>query len=107
MNDCSLPWNTSSNKQIKMDSKATMLHSMAPKDVGSSVSNKSTLHERVSTTGSQQTTPWCSHLGKRKAGHRATSFLVILELVNRKGISLKTIGDVLQSPLKGTCGFCV
>lgn len=31
--DCSLPWNTSYSKQIKMDSKATGLHSTAQKGV--------------------------------------------------------------------------
>lgn len=38
--DCSLPRNTSYSKQIKMDSKATMLHSMAQKGVEVVFANK-------------------------------------------------------------------
>lgn len=71
-----------------------MLHNMAQKDVGVVFANRPVLCRRVNAAGSQQMTPRCSHLGKRRAGHRATSFLAILELVNRKGISLKTIGFV-------------
>lgn len=71
-----------------------MLHNMAQKGVGFMFINKPMLHSRVNTAGSQQMTPQCSHLGKRKAGLRATSFLMNLELVNGKGISFKTIGFV-------------
>lgn len=38
--DCSLPRNTSYSKQIKMDSKATMLHSTAQKGVEVVFANK-------------------------------------------------------------------
>lgn len=78
-----------------------MLHNVAQKDVGVMFANKPMLHRRGNAAGSQQVTPQRSHLGKRKAGHRATSFLVILELVDRKGISFKTLRFVTLPRCRG------
>lgn len=64
-----------------------MLHSMAQKGVEVMFAHEPMICRRASADGSQQVRPQCFHLGKTKAGHKASSFLEILELVNRKGVS--------------------
>lgn len=92
-----------------MDSKTTVLHSMAQKGVEVLFTNKPMICRRASAAGSQQVRPRCFHVGKTKAGHRASSSHEILELVNRKGISDRKVWNtaLLQSLPEDRCVSCV
>lgn len=51
-NDCSLPWNTSFYKHLKIGPKATIVCNMAQEDEGVTFANKPVLCTRANAAGS-------------------------------------------------------